>query len=149
MCRSIEMRHGAWAGARDAGVWWLYMQHVIEILWCSTAVAVVAQTSHFVCASNHDRNPSKWLYACGYTRWLGKAQDYSSCIVLFPLQVGCHIMSWTKQQWATVVNSWQNKSRHKCGSCSTCQESTNRCQSSQLKVACPFGDMCIHSKMTV
>ena len=44
-----------------------------------------------------------------------------------------------------------NKSRYKCGSCSTCQESTNRCQTSQFKVACTsnIGDMCIHSKMTV
>ena len=72
---------------------------------------------------------------CGYTRWLWKAQDYSSCIVLYPLQVGCHIMSRTKQQWVTVVNSWQNKSRYKCGSCSTCQESTNRCQTTQFKLA--------------
>ena len=73
----------------------------------------------------------------GYTRWHWMAQDYSSCIVLYPLQVGCHIMSRTKQQWVTVVNSWQNKSRYKCGSCSTCQESTNRCQTTQVKVACP------------
>ena len=72
----------------------------------------------------------------GYTRWHWKAQDYSSCIGLYPLQVGCHIMSRTKQQWDTVVNSWQNKSRYKCGSCSTCQESTNRCQTTQFKVAC-------------
>ena len=87
----------------------------------------------------------------GYTRWHWKAHDYSSCIVLYPLLVGCHIMSRTKQQWVTVVNSWQNKSRYKCGSCSTCQESTNRCQMTQFKVACPsnIGDMCIHSKMTV
>ena len=56
-----------------------------------------------------------------YTRWLLKAQDYSSCIVLHPLHVGCHIMSRTKQLWATVVNSWQSKSRYKCGSWSTCQ----------------------------
>ena len=52
----------------------------------------------------------------GYSRWYWKAQDYSSCIDLYPLQVGCHIMSRTKQQWVTVVNSWQNKSRYKCGS---------------------------------
>ena len=88
---------------------------------------------------------------CGYTRWLWKAQDTSSCIVLYPLQVECHIMSRSKQQWITVVNSWQNKSRYKCGSCSTCQESTNRCQTMQFKIACPsnIGDICIHSKMTV
>ena len=71
-----------------------------------------------------------------YTRWHWKAKDCSSCIVLYPLQVGCHIICSTKQQWVTVVNSWQNKSRYKCGSCSTCQESTNRCQSTQFKVAC-------------
>ena len=55
-------------------------------------------------------------------------------------------MSRTKQQWVTVVNSLQNKSRYKCGSCSTCQESTNRCQTKQFKVASPsnIGDMCIH-----
>ena len=43
------------------------------------------------------------------------------------------------------------KSRYKCGSCSTCPESTNRCQTTQFKVACPsnIGDMCIHSKMKV
>ena len=87
----------------------------------------------------------------GYTRWHWKAQDYSSCIVLYPLQVGCHIICRTKQQWVTVVNSWQDKNRYKCGSCSTCQESMNRCQTTQFKVACPsnIGDMCIHSKMTV
>ena len=119
--------------------------------WCSTAVAVVAQTSYFVSASYFDRKPMKWFKVYGYTRWLWKAQDYSSCIVLYPLQVGCHIMSRTKQQWVTVVNSWQSKSRYKCGSCSTCQESTNRCQTAQFLVACPsnIGDMCIHSKMTV
>ena len=87
----------------------------------------------------------------GYARWLWKAQDYSSCIVLYLLLVGCQIMGRTKQQWVTLVNSWQKKSRYKCGSCSTCQESTNRCQTAQFKVACPsnIGDMCIHSKMTV
>ena len=37
------------------------------------------------------------------------------------------------------------------GSLHTCQESTNRCQTTQFKVACPrnIGDMCIYSKMTV
>ena len=86
----------------------------------------------------------------GYNKWHWTAQDYSSCIVLYPLHVGCHIMNTTKQQWVTVVNSWQNKSRYKCGSCRTCQESTNRFQTTQFKVACPsnIGDMCIHSKMT-
>ena len=70
----------------------------------------------------------------GYTRWHWKAQDYSSCIVLYPLQVGCHIMSRTKQQWVTVVNSWQSKSRYKCGSYITCQEYTNRFQTTQFIV---------------
>ena len=60
-------------------------------------------------------------------------------------------MSRTKQQWVTVINSWQSKSRCKCGSCCTCQESTNRCQTTQFKVAIPsnIGDMCIHSNMSV
>ena len=51
----------------------------------------------------------------------------------------------------TAPVSSQNKSRYKCGSCCTCQESTNRCQTTQFIVACPsnIGDMCIHSKMTV
>ena len=51
----------------------------------------------------------------------------------------------------TLEGAWQNKSRYKCGSCSTCQESTNRCQTTQFIVACTsnIGDMCIHSKMTV
>ena len=151
VCRSIEKRHGVWAGASVAGVQWLSMQHVSDIWWCSTAVAVVAQTSYFVCASYFDRRPMKWFLMYGYTRWPWKAQDYSSCIVLYPLHVGCHIMSRTKQQWVTVVNSWQSKSRYKCGSCSTCQESMNRCQTTQFKVARPsnIGFVCIHSKMTV
>ena len=55
VCRSIEKRHGVWAGSSVAGVQWLYMQHVIDIWWCSTAVAVVAQTSYFVSASYFDR----------------------------------------------------------------------------------------------
>ena len=114
-----------------------YMQHVSDILWCSTDVAVVAQTGYIVGAPYFDRKSVKWFYMCGYTRWHWKAQDYSSCIVLHPLQVGCHIMSRTKQQWDTVVNSWQSKSRYKCGSCSKCQESTNRCQATQFKIACP------------
>ena len=71
----------------------------------------------------------------GYSRWHWKAQDYSSCIVLYPLQVGCHIKSRAKQQWVTVVNSWQNNRRYKCGNCSTCQESTNRCQTTQFNIA--------------
>ena len=87
---------------------------------------------------------------CGYIRWLWKAQDYSSCIVQYLLQVGCHIMSITKQQWATVVNSWQNKSGYMCGSWCSCQESTNRSKTTQFRVACPnnIGDMCIQSMMT-
>ena len=85
------------------------------------------------------------------TRWPWKALDYSSRIILYPLQVECHIMSRTKQQRDIVVNSWQSKSRYKCGSCNACQESTNGCQTTQFNVACPsnIGDMCIHSKMTV
>ena len=93
VCRSIEKRHGVWAGASVAGVQWLFMQHVSDIWWCSTAVAVVAQTSYFVSASYFDRKPMKWFKMYGYTRWHWKAKDYSSCIVLYPLQVGCHIMS--------------------------------------------------------
>ena len=128
VCRSIEKRHGVWAGASVAGVQWLSMQHVSYIWWCSTAVAVVAQTSYFVCASYFDRKPMKWFDVYGYTRWLWKAQDYSSCIVMCSLQVECHIMRRTKQQWVTVVNSWQNKGRYMCDSCSTCQESMNKWQ---------------------
>ena len=41
------------------GVQWLFMLHVSDILWCSTAVAVVAQTSYFVSASYFDRKPMK------------------------------------------------------------------------------------------
>ena len=115
VCRSIEKRHGVWAGASVAGVQWLFMQHVSDIWWCSTAVTVVAQTSYLVSASYFD------------------------------------IICRTKQQWVTEVNSWQNKSRYKCGSSSTCLESTNRCQTTQFNVAYTsnIGDMCIHSKMTV
>ena len=36
---------------------WLSMPHVSDIKWCSTAVAVVAQTSNFVGASYFDRKP--------------------------------------------------------------------------------------------
>ena len=113
-----------------------FLKHVSDILWCSTAVAVLAQTSFFVCASNSNRKPMKLFHMCVYVWWLWKAQDYSNCIVMYPLQVRCNIVSRTKQQWATVVNSWPNKSRYKCGSCSTCQEPTNRCQTTQFKVAC-------------
>ena len=38
---------------------WLFLQHVSDILWYSTAVAVVAQTSNFVSASYFDRKPMK------------------------------------------------------------------------------------------
>ena len=34
-----------------AVVQWLSMQHASDILWCSTAVAVVAQTNYFASAS--------------------------------------------------------------------------------------------------
>ena len=37
VCRSIEKRHGVWAGASVAGVQWLFVQHVSDIWWCSTA----------------------------------------------------------------------------------------------------------------
>ena len=42
-----------------AGVRWLFMRHVSDILWCSAAVAVVAQTIYFVCASYLNRKPIK------------------------------------------------------------------------------------------
>ena len=44
----------------------------------------------------------KLLQMCGYIRLLWKAQDYSSCIVLYLLLVGCHIMCRTNHQCATV-----------------------------------------------
>ena len=135
VCRSIEKRHGVWAGASVAGVRWLFMQHVSDIWWWCTAELLVAQTSYFVCASYIDRKPMKRFYVCGYTGWFWKMLDNSSCIVLYPQQVGYHIMSRTKQQWVIVVNSWQNKRRYKCGSCSNCQEYTNICQTTQFKVA--------------
>ena len=31
VCRSIEKRHGVWAGASIAGVQWLFMQHISDI----------------------------------------------------------------------------------------------------------------------
>ena len=83
---------------------------------------------------------------CGYIRWLWTAQGYSNYIFLYPLQVLCHIMCRTKQQWVTVVNSWRYKIRYKCGSCCTCQESTIRCQTTQFKVACPNISISSHSK---
>ena len=104
VCMSIEKRHGVWAGASVAGVWWRFLQHVDDIWWCSNAVTVVAQTSYFVGASYFDRKPIKWFRMYGYIRWLWNAQDYSSCIVLHSFQVGCHIMNSTVQQWVTVVN---------------------------------------------
>ena len=61
VCRSIEKRHGVWAGASVAGVQWLSMQHASDIWWCNNAVAVVAQTSYFVCFSYFDRKPMKWF----------------------------------------------------------------------------------------
>ena len=121
--------------------------HMMEQYCCYSG----STNNYFACASYFDRKPMMWFQMCGYIRWPLKAQDYSSCIVLYPSQVRCHIMSRIKQQWTTVVNSWQNKSRYMCGSCSTCQESSNRCHTTQLKVACPsnIGDMCNHGKMTV
>ena len=55
VCRSIEKRHGVWAG-----VWWLYLQEICDIWWCSTAVALATQASYFVSASYFDRKPVKW-----------------------------------------------------------------------------------------
>ena len=65
VCMSIEKRHGVLAGASVAGVQWLFMQHVSDIWWCSTAVAVVAHTSYFVGASYYCLKPMKWSYMCG------------------------------------------------------------------------------------
>ena len=99
----------------------------------------------------HWQEANEEFYVCGYTGWLWKMLDNSSCIAMYPQQVGCHIMSRTKQQWVIVVNSWQNKRRYKCGSCSNCQEYTNRCQTTQFKVACLSNvvDIFIHWMMTV
>ena len=36
-----------------------FLQHISDIRWCSTVVAVVAQTSYFVSASYFDRKPMK------------------------------------------------------------------------------------------
>ena len=41
------------------GVPWIFMQHISDILWCSTVVVVVAQTNYFVSASYFDRKPMK------------------------------------------------------------------------------------------
>ena len=38
---------------------WLFMQHVSDTWWCSTAMAVIAQISYFVSASYFDKNPMK------------------------------------------------------------------------------------------
>ena len=40
---------------------WLSMQYASDIWWCSTAVAVVAQTGYFVGASYFDRKPMKCM----------------------------------------------------------------------------------------
>ena len=90
VCRSIEKRHGVWAGASVADVQWLYMQHASDILWFNNAVSVVAQTSYFVSASYFDKKTMKWSYVNGYARWLWKAQNYSICLVLmFPSITDC------------------------------------------------------------
>ena len=67
VCRSIGKRQGVWAGASVAGVAgvsWLFLQHVSDIWWCSSAVTVVAQTSYFVSASCFDNEVilCVWLY---------------------------------------------------------------------------------------
>ena len=46
---------------------------------------------------------------CGYVGRNLEARDYLSCIFLYPLQVGCYIMSKTKRQCVTVDISLQNK----------------------------------------
>ena len=107
VCRSIEKRHDVWARARVACAWLLFLQDVFDIWWCRTAVTVIAQTSY--CASYFDKKPMMWFWMGGYIRWLWKEQDYSSCIILHPMKVRCCILSRTKQQWVTIVNSWQNK----------------------------------------
>ena len=43
------------------GVQWLFMQHVSDMIWCSTAVAVVAQTSYFVGCSCSDPSLVQFL----------------------------------------------------------------------------------------
>ena len=48
VCRSIEKRHGVWAGASVAGVWLSSTKHISDKWWCSTVMTVVAQTSYFV-----------------------------------------------------------------------------------------------------
>ena len=100
--------------------WQMLMQHCCDSssanrLFCKCFLFFCRQWSHLKCVVN--------------VRWPCITQDYLSCIVLYPLQAGRHIISKTKQHWVTVVNSWQNKSRYKCGSCCICQTSTNRCPS--------------------
>ena len=72
VCRSIEKRHGVWAGA---SVQWLSMQHVSDIWWCSTAVAVVAQTSYFVSLSYFSSNQESVPYAPCTGYWLISRAD--------------------------------------------------------------------------
>ena len=92
LCRSIEKRHGVWAGASVAGVQWLFMQHISDIWWCSTAVTVVAQTSYFVSASYHDRKPMKW-YNSGNWKWYMSEHLYKKLLAF-------QIISF----WYTVVS---------------------------------------------
>ena len=67
--------------------------------------------------------------------------------------VACE-MSHHEYNQAAVSCSSQfltKQKQKKCGSCSTCRVSTNTCQITKFKAACPsnIGDMCIHCKMTV
>ena len=36
VCRFIEKKHGVWAGASDAGVWWLFRQHMMVQYCCDS-----------------------------------------------------------------------------------------------------------------
>ena len=83
----------------------VFLQHISDIGWCSIAVTVVAQTDYFVSASFFDSRPMNVTLNVVFLRRHLFALDDSSCIALYALQVACHIMSRTKQQRATVVNS--------------------------------------------
>ena len=95
VCRSIEKRHGVWAGASVAGVQWLFMQHVSDIWWCSTAVTVVAQTTTRIIRGRW----FSWLLLCYYTicMFLGIHRTFLGiwCILLFdglPCKPMCFVM---------------------------------------------------------
>ena len=109
LCESIDKRHGVWSGANVAGVWWLFLQHIIDICRRSTTVTVVAQTNYFLLLPTLTGSQWRviinvWLY------WMTFARRKITRAEYFCIYFKWDVISWVEPyiselQWTIIYET--------------------------------------------